>query len=329
MATPRIRIYARDLFAVDAGAVSRDEPRLQSRCGHDWRPPVRAARRGTIRAEDFGPFVEYALCGETLGNIIARANAAQPLHSSDVDLDLRIVGDEARWRVRYRAKSEPTVEHHAQRSLMQMLGMVSRFAGARGEGLEIHLAEPYAEEARLLENRLDIPVRPRGSDYEIAFPASLLGRGTPIAGLPRGLLDEAAAGYRDRPLPRAMAEAVLVALQLHEDLPRAGIGVTAAEFGLPARTLQHALKTEGVSYRDIVLRLRMKRARQLLATTQRPLRRNRAARWLFQHREFSSRVCFTSGMTPGVSARRRERDDCGAERAQCMPRCSDDRLGST
>ena len=253
----------------------------------------------TIRPEDFGPFVEYALCGETLADVIARANAAQPLHSSDVDLDLRVVGDEARWRVRYRAKSEPTVEHHAQRSLMQMLGMVSRFAGARGEGLEIHLAEPYAEEARLLENRLDIPVRPRGSDYEIAFPASLLGRGTPIAGLPPGLLDEAAAGYRDRPLPRAMAEAVLVALQLHEDLPRAGIGVTAAEFGLPARTLQHALKTEGVSYRDIVLRLRMKRARQLLATTYKPMREIAWRAGYSDPANFHRAFVSASGTTPG------------------------------
>jgi AraC-like DNA-binding protein len=226
----------------------------------------------TIRPEDFGPFVEYALCGEMLGDVIVRANVAQLLHSSDVDLDLRLVGDEARWRVRYRAESEPTVEHHAQRSLMQMLGTVSRFAGVRNERIEIHVAEPYAEEARLPESRLDIKVHPRSSDYEIAFPVEWLAQGSPIAGVPPDLAVEAMAAYRDRPLPRAMAEAVLVALELHEDLPRAAIGITAADFGLPARTLQHALKNEGVSYRDIVLQLRMQRAKHLLATTEMPLR---------------------------------------------------------
>ena len=253
----------------------------------------------TIRPEDFGPFVEYALCGETLTDVIARANAAQSLHSSDVDLDLRVVGDEARWRVRYRAKSEPTVEHHAQRSLMQMLGTVSRFAGARGEGLEIHVAEPYAEEARLLESRLNIRVRPRANDYEIAFPAYLLGCGTPIVGLPPGLSDEAVATYRDRPLPRAMAEAVLMALELHEDLPRAGIGIIASEFGLPARTLQHALKTEGVSYRDIVLRLRMRRARQLLATTESAFGEIALRTGYANPANFHRAFTLHSGMTPG------------------------------
>jgi hypothetical protein len=52
-----------------------------------------------------------------------------------------------------------------------------------------------------------------------------------------------------------MAEAVLVALELHDDLPRASVGVTAAELGLPSRTLQQALQGEGVTYRDIVLGL--------------------------------------------------------------------------
>src|SRR5271167_440852 len=96
-----------------------------------------------------------------------------------------------------------------------------------------------------------------------------------------------------------LAEAVLAALDLHEDPPRAGIHAAAAAFGLPARTLQHALKTEGVSYRDIMLELRMRRARQLLAATEKPLGEI-ALRAGYSnpanfHRAFSS----LNGMTPG------------------------------
>ncbi len=127
-----------------------------------------------IRLQDFGPFVEYALQGETLGEMIARSIAAQPLHSSELVMDLRVVGGRAIWRIRYCARSEPTVEHHAQRSLMQMLGAVVRYAGARRNQIEIHVAEPYAAEARLLQGRLDIAVRPRASDYAISFPSSWL-----------------------------------------------------------------------------------------------------------------------------------------------------------
>ena len=252
----------------------------------------------TIRPEDFGPFVEYALCGESLGAVIARGNRAQALHSSDVDLDLRVLGNEARWRVRYRANSEPTVEHHAQRSLMQMLGVVSRFAGAEKDQIEIHVAEPFAEEARLLESRLDTKVRPRSSDYEIAFPAAWLAQWSPISGLPQGGPVEGLAAYRDRPLPRTMAEAVLVALDLHDDPPRAGIGVTAAALGLPARTLQHALMSESVSFRDILLRLRMRRARDLLATTERPLREVALRAGYSDLANFHRAFVSTSGMTP-------------------------------
>lgn len=252
----------------------------------------------TIRPEDFGPFVEYALHGQTLRGIIARANAAQALHSSDVDLDLRASGDQARWRVRYRAKNEPTVQQHAQRSLMQMLNTVRRFAGLHKALIEIHVAEPNAEDARHLESRLDIPVRPRSDEYEIAFPAPWLDMGSPIASLPPDAPAEAMAPYRDRPLPRAMAEAVMVALELDDDPPRAGLSRAAAAFGLPARTLQRALKTEGVSYRDIALQLRMQRARHLLATTDRPLREVALRAGYFDPSNFHRAFVSISGMTP-------------------------------
>lgn len=52
-----------------------------------------------------------------------------------------------------------------------------------------------------------------------------------------------------------MAEAVLIALELHSDQPSRGIAVAAAEIGMPPRTLQHALRSEGVSYRAIVREL--------------------------------------------------------------------------
>jgi len=252
-----------------------------------------------VRLEDFGPFVEYALRGQTLAELIGRAITAQPLHSSELVMDLYVIGAVARWRIRYRTNVEPSVEHHAQRSLMQMLSAVRRAPWARSDEIEIHVAEPYAAEARLLESRLDMRVVPRTNDYELAFPARWLGNATPIPDGPPDLPVEALAAYRDRPLPARMAEAVLVALELHEDLPRAGIDVTAAEFGLPRRSLQHALQCEGASYRDIVLRLRMRRARQLLANTEESLAevalRTGYANLSNFHRVFLS----LNGITPG------------------------------
>ncbi len=252
-----------------------------------------------IRLDDFGPFVEYALHGETLGDFIKRLIAAQPLHSNQLVMDLRAVCGQARWRLRYQTNGEPTVEHHAQLCLMQGLSALQRYAGARRHEIEIHVAEPYAAEARLLESRLDIRVRPRAGDYELAFPAQWLDHWTPIAGLPPDLSLEAFAPYRARPLPRAMAEAVLVALEFHDDLPSGGIGTAAAEIGLPPRTLQHALRSEGVSYREIVRNLRMRRARQLLAATEKPLAEVALRVGYTDPSNFHRAFLSQTGMTPG------------------------------
>jgi len=252
-----------------------------------------------IRLEDFGPFVDYALHGATLGELIARTIVAQPLHSGESFTDLRVVGGQACWRLRYRANAEPTVEHHAQRTLMQMLSAVSRYAGVRRGEIEIHVAEPYAAEARLLEGRLDVKVRPRANDYELAFPAQWLDNWTPIGGLPPALPIEALAPYRDRPLPSRTAEAVLVALGLHDDLPRAGIVATAAEIGMLPRTLQLALRSEGVTFREIARALRMRRARQLLATTAKPLAEVALRTGYTDPSNFHRAFVAQTGLTPG------------------------------
>jgi AraC-like DNA-binding protein len=68
-----------------------------------------------------------------------------------------------------------------------------------------------------------------------------------------------------------MAEALLIALDLHDDLSKSGISELALEFGVPRRTLQRALHREGVTYREIVQDVRMRRAQRLLAATNAPL----------------------------------------------------------
>ena len=252
-----------------------------------------------ISLDEFGPFVEYAFHGKTLGQVIMRSMAAQPLHSSELVMDLRVVGGEALWRIRYRAKSEPTVEHHAQRTLMQMLSAVGRYAGSCKDRIAIHVAEPYAAEARLLQNRLDIAVRPRMADYEVAFPAPWLDKWTPIVGLPAEASIESLAPYYDRPLPRKMAEALLIALNMHEDLPKGGIGAIAADIGLPPRTLQYALRQEGLSYREIVRELCLRRARRVLANTQAPLAEVALRAGYTDPSNFHRAFLRLTGMTPG------------------------------
>lgn len=227
--------------------------------------------------------------------MITRSVAAQHAHSNETVQDLRIVGDEGRWRIRYRTNAEPTVEHHAQRTLMQMLAAVRRAPDARDAAIEIHVAEPYAPEARILQDRIGARVRPRADDYEVAFPAQWLRERTPVAILP----PDAAIGWArhpDRPLPRTMAEAALAALDLR-DKPT-GIGAIAADIGLPSRTLQHALRKEGVSYRELAGAFRLRRALQLLATTRKPVAEVALRAGYSEPSSFVRAFLSQTGMTP-------------------------------
>ena len=97
-----------------------------------------------------------------------------------------------------------------------------------------------------------------------------------------------------------MAEAVLIALKLHEDLPKGGIGAIAADVGLPRRTLQHALRSEGVSYREIVQSLCLRRAQQLLASTQAPLTEVALRAGYTDPSNFHRAFLRLTGMTPGT-----------------------------
>ena len=65
-----------------------------------------------------------------------------------------------------------------------MLAGVRRAPGVQDAAIEIDVAEPYAAEARILEDRTGVRVRPRANDYELAFPARRLGVLPLAIGLP-------------------------------------------------------------------------------------------------------------------------------------------------
>src|SRR5208283_39100 len=75
--------------------------------------------------------------------------------------------------------------------------------------------------------------------------------------------------------------------------------IAAAEIGLPRRTLQYALRSEGVSYREITRALRMRRARQLLASTEKPLAEVALRAGYTDPSNFHRAFVSQTGVTPG------------------------------
>ncbi len=250
-----------------------------------------------LRIEALGPFVEYSLRGETLAEVIARTNSSQRLHTNALALDLSVADGRARWRLRCKSRLETSVESLAQRSLMLMFQPVRRMSGA-GE-IEFHVAEPYSSQARKLEGWLGLKVHARADDYGITFPAPWLGNRAPLADRLAEVSMDALASYGNQQLPRAVAESVLVALALHEDLPAGGLDATADELGLAPRTLQRALRREGVTYRQIVLGAAVKRAEELLATSDKPLTEVALRAGYSDPSNFHRAFRSQTGVTPG------------------------------
>src|SRR5271166_5845126 len=104
----------------------------------------------------------------------------------------------------------------------------------------------------------------RAQTTELAFPAQRVGKSTPIAAPASG--------------PARRNSGALSRLAVARENGGSGGRCARTSRDLPRRTLQHALQNEGVSYRDIVLELRMRRAGQLLSTTGRPLPKWRSER---------------------------------------------------
>jgi AraC-like DNA-binding protein len=68
---------------------------------------------------------------------------------------------------------------------------------------------------------------------------------------------------------------------------------------MPPRTLQHTLRSEGVSYREIARGLRMRRALELLATTDKRLAEVALRAGYIDPSSFHRAFLSQTGMTPG------------------------------
>jgi AraC-like DNA-binding protein len=251
-----------------------------------------------FQPEAFAPFAEYALAGASLGDVVFRANRAQPLHSSAERLDLRIEGDQAIWRLRYPGCSERSVAQHAERTLMPMLGAIGRYAGQRMHEVTVHLAEADAAEARVLERQLGMRVRGRQADYELVFPATWLGNWTPLPGWPDAALTAEMAPYIDQPVPPDMVAAVIAALDLGDDGAVPGIDTAAHAIGLHRHALQRALAIEHARYRDLLRHVRIARAAKLLRTTNQPIAEIALRAGYSDQANFHRAFAAVTGITP-------------------------------
>jgi len=228
--------------------------------------PVRVAK--AMRPEDYGPMAVYALGAPTLGASIMRIWQLVPLQSSAMSLELEVRGPEARWSLNYTAARGLNVDHHALHVLVPLVDIVRRFAGARPGRVSLDLASPRNREHRLIEDALELPILPGADRFSVTFPAAWLrmphpaGRAAAFASY-----SDMIAYYRQDDLPQSLTDTVAALLWPIVGNDRIDLDWIASRLNVSRRTLQQQLNAEGSSFRDIMLDVRMRRAKQLIWTS--------------------------------------------------------------
>jgi AraC-like DNA-binding protein len=221
---------------------------------------LRVAR--AMRPEDYGPLVSFALQGRTLATGIRRLCRLGPLQNNATRFGLTRAGGSATWSLHYIAARGLRVDHHALHVLVPMIDFVRRYAGTAARPVTLHVTASAGAFRRSLESALEIPVTGGAASFGLTFPAEWLNLPLPVGTSgPAMTFAEMIAGYRTETLPNSITDTVAALL-----LPIIGnadidLDLVASRLNLSRRGLQQKLNDEGSSFRDIALRVRVKRAK--------------------------------------------------------------------
>lgn len=221
--------------------------------------PVRVAQ--AMRPEDYGPLVEFASGASNLGAAIRRLCRLGPLQSNASGLAFRIDEHGANWTLHYAAARGLRIDHHALHVLVPMIAFVRRYAGASAGSISVHLASSRDAAHRAIEDALGVSVRAESGGFGIVFPSEWLSRGGIGEQAPM-TFPEMIAYYRRKALPTSVTGTVAALVTPIVGNADIDLDVVAGKLNVSRRTLQQQLNAEGSSFRDIMLRARMERAKE-------------------------------------------------------------------
>jgi AraC-like DNA-binding protein len=214
---------------------------------------------------EFGVWVRYAICAETLRDMVKRLDRTLEYHQPGATI--RLADRDGTALLRYRAADSrgTGLSFHADHVLEPMLAAVRVFAGSRWMPLAYHL--PYARPVhwRRIEEALGAPVVFGSSGTGLDLPSALLDAPA-VQPRPRVTMADVQRAMAQRE-PASTAGAVASLITFSPENDGASLPTIAGLLGVSARALQMALQREGTSFRQVVARLRLAEARCLLRET--------------------------------------------------------------
>ncbi len=224
-----------------------------------------------LNVVDWGLWGAYVRGAETLEGALRRAGRAMPYHVSMDTLTLEVRGDEA-WFV-HRAELFGIIgyPHYAACAASAMISLIRAFTGPgwRPSRIEVNLPRPRNAEA--WEDVFRCPVVFDRPDLAVVLPRDLLTSARLSSSDDRPVtmadLRRLVSGGAPRDFVGEVTEIVRLRLLQGES----DIEGLAHLLALGPRTIQRRLVDAGTSYRNIVARVRVERALELLQETDIPI----------------------------------------------------------
>ena len=246
----------------DSAARIAREPRLGLNVGLEMAP------------RDYGLWLEYALQAPTLSGALTRLSRCLPLHQVGGSvMILPRAGDKVVWEYRHTAiRGEGALQHNDHVAPV-MVRIVRAYCGPDWAPSWVESAARDPGDRSFREDAMTAPWRfESGGGVGVGLPAAALRTrraDSPPAAHPLTSA-EVAADLRQRKAEKPVDRlASIVALRLLDQ--QTDIDGAAHMAGLGRRSLQRLLEGEGLTYRALLDRTRMTRARALIEETDEPM----------------------------------------------------------
>jgi len=252
--------------------------RLFERAAHevgDWRLGLDVGLGHPPR--EYGLWARYAMQAPTLGRAISRV--ARTLHVHQTGSVMRIAprsDGRVAWEYWHPGIELPDFRQHTDHLAPVMIRFARAYLGPDWRPLGVEVGYPRPNEASQLEAATDTSWIFERHCQAILMPASAL-----QAAIPQGrepLPENRLIGYADVVAETSFEAthtqvadiATVIALRLLEG--SSDIAGAASMLGTGRRTLQRRLEEQGLSYRSLVMQIRMRRAKSLIQETEASLK---------------------------------------------------------
>jgi AraC-like DNA-binding protein len=221
-----------------------------------------AVSRG-MQAKEYGPWVDYALAGSDVEELISRSGKTICLHQNFGRLSLVQEGDHVKWS--YWVDGIAPVPLHIEHAIFPMLQAIRSYCGRSWKPLRIELQYRDRRRQEMLEDYLGVPVWMNQSVNSIVFPVEELACKRKAESTRQQSIDMAWLKRSRQDVANDTSEAIMSAIENNIAHHRFDIGYLAKTLAMSTRSLQRELNAQGLTYRSLLEQARMQEARRLLA----------------------------------------------------------------